>query len=55
MAPRAEGRSVIGRFLSLMGLHGLRVSEVAHLEVGDLDLEAGTLRVVDKGQKERAV
>lgn len=34
---------------------GLRVSEVAHLMMGDLDLLGGLLRVMGKGQKERVV
>jgi site-specific recombinase XerD len=34
---------------------GLRVSEISGLRVADLDLEAGTLRVVGKGDKERRV
>jgi site-specific recombinase XerD len=41
--------------LALMGSHGLRVSEVAGLSVGDLDLEASTVRVLGKGRKERTV
>jgi integrase/recombinase XerD len=31
--------------LSLMALHGLRVSEVARLDITDLDMEAGTMQV----------
>lgn len=34
---------------------GLRVAELAALKVSDIDLEAGTLRVVGKGDKEREV
>lgn len=41
--------------LYLMAGHGLRVSEVARLAVGDLDLDAGTLRVLGKGEKTRTV
>ena len=39
--------------LALMAMHGLRVSEVAGLDVSDLDLDAGTVRVLGKGQKVR--
>jgi len=44
--------------LALMGRHGLRVAEVAQLDVDDLDGEAGesgTLRVLGKGKKVRTV
>jgi site-specific recombinase XerD len=41
--------------LALMGVHGLRVAEVAGLQVGDLDLDAGTVKVTGKGQKTRTV
>jgi integrase/recombinase XerD len=34
---------------------GLRVSELTALDVDDLDLEAGSIRVVGKGRKERIV
>jgi site-specific recombinase XerD len=34
-------------------LTGLRCQELAHLRVGDVDLDAGVLRVVGKGNKER--
>ena len=34
---------------------GLRVSELCGIDVGDLDLEAGTVRVFGKGSKERIV
>jgi integrase/recombinase XerD len=34
---------------------GLRVSEVVHLEIGGTFLEAGALRVVGKGSKERVI
>ena len=39
--------------LALMALHGLRVSEVARLDVSDLDLDAGRVRVLGKGRKVR--
>ncbi len=41
--------------LALMGVHGLRVSEVARLDVGDVALEAGTLTVRGKGDKTRMI
>ena len=44
--------------LALMGRHGLRVAEVAQLDVGDLDGEAGesgALRVLGKGRKVRTI
>ena len=48
--------------LALMGRHGLRVSEVAGLTVGAVDLDAypatgyaGTVRVLGKGSKQRTV
>ena len=34
---------------------GLRLSEVAHLKLENLDLERGTVRVIGKGDKERRV
>ena len=39
--------------IALMALHGLRVSEVARLDVSALDLDAGTIRIMGKGQKVR--
>ena len=41
--------------LETMYACGLRASEVTGLELGKLDLEDGTLRVVGKGRKERLV
>ena len=41
--------------LALMGVHGLRVAEVAGLDLGDVDLEQGTVRVLGKGDKRRTV
>ena len=41
--------------LCLMGVHGLRVSEVAGLKVTDLDLPASAVRVLGKGWKTRTV
>ena len=40
----------------LLGYHcGLRVSEIAHLKVRDLDLDQGLVTVIGKGDKERIV
>ncbi len=40
----------------LLGFHcGLRVSEIAHLRIRDLDLTRGLLTVIGKGDKERMV
>lgn len=40
----------------LLGFHcGLRVSEIAHLKIRDLDLTRGLLTVIGKGDKERTV
>jgi len=54
-----EGDTVIAvrdrAILALMGVHGLRVSEVAGLDVEDVDLEQGTVRVLGKGSKRRTV
>jgi site-specific recombinase XerD len=41
--------------LALMGRHGLRVAEVAALDVVDVDLEQGTVHVLGKGRKARTV
>lgn len=44
--------------LALMAIHGCRVCEVARLDVGDVDLqagEAGTVTVLGKGNKKRAI
>lgn len=41
--------------LELLYGSGLRVSEATALQVGDVDLEAGFVRVVGKGNKERIV
>ncbi len=39
----------------LMYSSGLRVSELVNLDAGDLDMDAGELRVLGKGRKERIV
>jgi integrase/recombinase XerD len=41
--------------LEFMYATGLRVSEVAHIKLGDITFEAGFLRSVGKGNKERIV
>ena len=41
--------------LAFMGRYGLPGSEVAGLAVDDLDLDAGTVRVLVRGNRERAV
>lgn len=41
--------------LEMLYATGMRVSEVASLTVDDLDLEAGTVRCVGKGDKERVM
>jgi integrase/recombinase XerC len=42
-------------FLELLYASGLRVSELTGLSLGDLDLAAGTVRVLGKRRKERIV
>lgn len=51
VCPSARDRALV---LLLYGA-GLRVSEVVKLELGSVMLDAGVLRVVGKGNKERAV
>jgi site-specific recombinase XerD len=41
--------------LALMGVHGLRVAEVAGLDLVDVDLGVGQVRVLGKGRKVRSV
>lgn len=49
-----EGQKV--SLVVLLGYHcGLRVSEIAHLRVRDLDLNQGLVTVIGKGDKERTV
>jgi integrase/recombinase XerC len=56
-APKGDSPAAIRDrvMLALMGRHGLRVLEVAGLMVDDVDLEAGTVRVLGKGSKERTI
>lgn len=53
----APDRSRIGlrdrAILQLLYASGVRVSELVGLDVSDVDLEAGTIRVVGKGDRER--
>ncbi|MBN1137590.1 MAG: tyrosine-type recombinase/integrase, partial [Anaerolineae bacterium] len=56
-APQGDG-SLARRnrpILALMGVHGLRVAEVAGLQVDDVDLSAGQVKVLGKGRKIRTV
>lgn len=49
-----EGQKI--SLVVLLGYHcGLRVSEIAHLKVRDLDLNQGLVTVIGKGDKERTV
>jgi site-specific recombinase XerD len=41
--------------LTLMGRHGLRVSEVAGLTIDSADFDAGTVKVLGKGRKMRII
>ncbi|HET8541949.1 MAG TPA: tyrosine recombinase XerC [Anaeromyxobacter sp.] len=57
-APAAEPGALALRdraFLELLYASGLRVSELTGLDVGDLDLARGLVRVVGKRRKERIV
>lgn len=42
-------------FLELTYSSGMRISEIAHLKIGDLDIEDGFVRCLGKGSKERLV
>jgi integrase/recombinase XerD len=54
--PRSDLRSLRDRaLLSLCYAAGLRVSELLHLKLGDLDLERGVVAAFGKGQKRRLV
>lgn len=56
-APTGEGPAAVRdrAILELTYGSGLRVSEVVGLDLSDLDLRAGTMRVVGKGNKTRVV
>jgi site-specific recombinase XerD len=56
-APRGNDPAAVRdrAILTLMGRHGLRVSEVAELTADAVDFDAGTVRVVGKGRKSRTV
>lgn len=55
----APGEDAKGRrdkaLLALMALHGLRVAEVASLDLEDVDLDGLTVHVLGKGKKRRTV
>jgi integrase/recombinase XerD len=57
--PAEEGRTPKAlrdtALLELLYATGMRVSEVAHLTLDDVDLENGTVRCVGKGSKERVM
>ncbi len=56
--PDPRGRAVMVRDLAIMELlyaSGIRVSELCGLDLGDLDRERRTIRVMGKGGKERVV
>jgi site-specific recombinase XerD len=55
-APGRSGKEVRDRsILEVLYATGLRVSEVAHLKLTDLNIEAGFLRCTGKGGRERVV
>lgn len=41
--------------IQLLGLSGMRVSELVGLDWSDIDRESGTIRVIGKGNKERVI
>lgn len=50
-ASALQARAILELFYS----SGLRISELASLKMGDVDMQAGVLRVLGKGSKERMV
>jgi integrase/recombinase XerD len=54
-APRTPAELRDQAMLEVMYASGLRVSELVGLRLGDPDLEAGVVRVLGKGSKERLV
>ena len=56
-APTGDSTAAIRdrAILALMGKHGMRVAEVAGLDVGSVDLESNVIDVVGKGQKGRTL
>jgi site-specific recombinase XerD len=56
-APKGDNPAAVRdrAILTLMGRHGLRVSEVAGLKADSVDFDAGTVRAVGKGRKSRTV
>lgn len=53
--PQTEQGKRDRAILALMALHGLRVVEVARLDTTDVDLEAGSVALLGKGNKQRSV
>ena len=55
----SDGQEPVGKrdraVLEVLYGSGLRVSELSNLDLGDIDLKQGSLRVVGKGNKERVV
>ena len=51
----ARARCATGRSSRLLYAGGLRISELVGLDLGDLDLHDGLVRVLGKGSKERVV
>lgn len=59
LVERPRGETVLGRrdraLMEVLYAAGLRVSELAGLDLGDVDASLGTVRVMGKGGKERIV